>query len=234
MRLKVIVPVVLNREVFTDESVLAGYRSASRADVEIGIVSQEHGPASIESEYEEALAQPGVIEKIQEAESQGYDACLIDCFGDPGLRAAREVVSIPVIGAGEAAMFLAAMLGRRFSVITVVNSIVPLIQDNVVIYGLGTKLASVRAVDIPVLKLRDQRDALVERLGQEGSKAVQKEGANTIVLGCTGMAGLSEAVEENLRSRAHQVPVVDPVKAAVKLAESLIDMGFGRTPFHPK
>jgi allantoin racemase len=234
MRLKVIVPVVLNRDVFTDESILAGYRSASRTDVEIDIVSQEHGPASIESEYEEALAQPGVIEKIQEAEAQGYDACLIDCFGDPGLRAAREVVSIPVIGAGEAAMFLAAMLGRRFSVITVLNSIVPLIQNNVVIYGLGTKLASVRAVDIPVLKLRDQRDALVERLGQEGSLAVEKEGANTIVLGCTGMAGLSEAVEENLRSRGQEVPVVDPVKAAVKLAESLIDLGLGRTHLHPE
>ena len=62
------------------------------------------GPASIESAVDEVLAAPGVVEAAIKAESDGAQAVVIDCMLDPGLDAAREAVSIPVIGCGEAAM----------------------------------------------------------------------------------------------------------------------------------
>jgi len=227
MKLKVIVPVVLQREDFK-EKILKEYKSASRDDVEMDIVSLDQGPESIESKYDEAFSQPGVLKKVQEAEKQGFEACLIDCFGDPALCAAREVVHIPVLGAGESGMFLGAMIGRWFSIITVLDRIIPLIEDNAQVYGISSKLASVRSVNIPVLDLKKDRGLLIQRLVTQAEIAVKEDGANVIVLGCTGMAGLAEAVEEKLYKKELRVSVIDPVKAAVKFAESLIDIGLSQ------
>jgi len=234
MKLKVIVPVVLpskGRDRKRTE-ILDAYKSVSRDDVEWGIVNLDQGPESIESKYDEALAQPDVVRKIQEAEEQGFDACIIDCFGDPGLYAAREVVHIPVVGAGQSAMFLAAMLSRRFSVITVLAKTVPLIEDNARVYNINSKLASVRAVNIPVLQLQSRKSELIERLSAEGSSAVEEEGAEAIVLGCTGMAGLTEAVKESLHRKGLKALVIDPVQAAVKVAESLVDLNLMKKEVH--
>jgi len=239
MKLKVIVPVVLPSKGGDRKrtEILDAYKSVSRDDVEWGIVNLDQGPESIESKYDEALAQPDVVRKIQEAEEQGFDACIIDCFGDPGLYAAREVVHIPVVGAGQSAMFLAAMLSRRFSVITVLAKTVPLIEDNARVYNINSKLASVRAVNIPVLQLpvlqlQSRKSELIERLSAEGSSAVEEEGAEAIVLGCTGMAGLTEAVKESLHRKGLKALVIDPVQAAVKVAESLVDLNLMKKEVH--
>jgi len=227
VKLKVIVPVVLYEEDFKEE-ILKGYKSISRSDVEMDIVSLDQGPESIESNYDEALSQPGVLEKVKEAEKQGFEACLIDCFGDPALYAAREVVRIPVVGAGQSGMFLAAMIGHRFSVITVLNRIIPLIEDNAQVYGVRSKLTSVRSVDIPVLDLKKNRDLLVQRLISQAELAVKEDGADVIVLGCTGMASSAEAVEKGLYEKELRISVIDPVKSAVKFAESLVDLGLSQ------
>ena len=56
----------------------------------VKVVDVPNGPASIESAYEEALCVPATVELIAQCEAEGYDACIIGCFGDPGLEAARE------------------------------------------------------------------------------------------------------------------------------------------------
>ena len=81
----------------------------------------ETGPASIESELDEALAAPDTIAKVLDAARSGAAAVVIDCLGDPGLEAAREVVTIPVLGSGQTSMHVAAMLGYRFSILTVLS-----------------------------------------------------------------------------------------------------------------
>src|SRR3546814_11038283 len=48
------------------------------------------GPASIECEFDEAMAVPGIVAEAIAAERSGADAGIIDCMGDPGLKAARE------------------------------------------------------------------------------------------------------------------------------------------------
>ena len=67
-------------------------------------VSPAMGPASIESHYDEALAVPGLLSEIERGEAEGVDGYVIACFGDPGLEAARELASGPVVGIAEAAM----------------------------------------------------------------------------------------------------------------------------------
>jgi allantoin racemase len=56
--------------------------------------------------------------------------------------------------------------------------------------------------------------------GSPAKKAVELDGAEVICLGCAGMAGLEEAITDEL-----PVPVIDGVGAAVRLAEALVGLG---------
>lgn len=186
-------------------------------EVSIEVATVERGPASIECRFDEALAVPGVLAKIQELVSRA-DAFVINCFGDPGVEAAREITRVPVIGPGSTAMALAGLYGHRFSVVTVLQRLEPIIEEMAARLGIREKLASVRAAGIPVLELEKDRHLLLKVLGEEAVKAVRQDGAHVIVLGCTGMAGLAEEVGRALRESGLEVPVLDPVAVALKVA----------------
>lgn len=183
------------------------------------------GPASIECEFDEAMAVPGIVAEAIAAERSGADAVIIDCMGDPGLKAVREVVSIPVLGPSETAMHLAAMLGHRFSIVTVLDSVVPMIENLATLYGMAGKLASVRAIDIPVLELESDPARLTEELARASLAAVESDGAHAIVLGCTGFLGCAEAIGSALTARGHDLPVVDPIPATVCTAQAIVRAG---------
>jgi allantoin racemase len=65
---------------------------------EISVAEIDSDPASIECEFDEMLAVPHTVAKIIAAEREGVDAVVLDCMGDPGLKAGREAVRIPVLG----------------------------------------------------------------------------------------------------------------------------------------
>jgi allantoin racemase len=205
-----------------------GFRHAEDAKglesdgVKVDMVNIETGPASIECDYEIMMAQPGTLARVIEAERQGADAVVIDCMGDPALFGARECVKIPVIGPMQAAMGLATMLGHKFSVVTVLGRILPMIENQAALYGFSGKLASARAVDIPVLELEKDLAATKRALVAEARKAVVEDGADYIIFGCTGMLGCAEAVHEGLLKEGFDVPVIDPVPTAVNLAAAVV------------
>ena len=221
MRIRVVVPVTT--EAFA-ENALRHYSSAARPDTELSIVHLDKGPASIESAYEAALAVPDTVARIVQAEKEGVEAVVCDCMGDPGVEEARELVSIPVIGPGETAMHVAAMLGHRFCVVHPLERMNPLFDHHAAKTGVTRQLASIRTVDIPVLEL-DDRSRLLNALVGESIKAVEEDGAHLIIFGCTGMAGLAQEVEDGLREEGiGDVPVLDPAVLALKIAEALADM----------
>lgn len=228
MRIRVVTPVTDRCLVENGESI-HDILAAARPDDQVDHVQIEHGPASIENEFEEAMAIPDTLRKIVEAERDGIDGVIINCMGDPGLYPARQLVSIPVVGPYQAAGHLASSLGHRFSVVTVVDSVVPMFWDRAAVYGFRDHLASVRVVDIAVLDLDRERDRMVSRLVEESARCVREDGADTIVFGCTGMTGVASRVAEALRSDGLDVPVIDPAPAALKLAELLVDMRLGQS-----
>jgi allantoin racemase len=155
------------------------------------------------------------MEEIIKAEQEGYDAVSIDCAADPALRAAREIVHIPVTSGGLASYLVALNLGDRFSVVTVLGHTARIIEHNLRAYGLMSRVSSVIASDIPVLCLTDS--GLVEdRLFQCARRV--------IVLGCTGMSALASSLQQRL-----SVPVVDPAAAAIKISELLVLMGLSHS-----
>ena len=189
---------------------------------EVDIVDVARGPASIESMVEEYLSVPGAVERMLEVERQGYDAAILGCYGDPGLDAMREMVAMPMVGPGEAGFHLAAMLGHRFSIITVTQSIVPGLRHLVEKAGLGGRLVSVRVVETPVLALGHDRGESLRRVVEQGRRCLDADEADTLVLGCMSM-GFLEIAEE--ASVILGVPVINPGKAALKLAEALAGAG---------
>ena len=189
----------------------------ARPNTKITLESILKGPASIESEYDELLAAHFVAEKVKEVEKRGFDAAVISCFGDPGLAAAREITDIPVVGAGEAALMLGMAISDRIGVVTTLKQNVPRIWRKIRALGISSKVLSVRASEIPVLHMGDR--AVLKKSLVKASKDLLNDGAGAIVLGCTGMAALSEEISHELK-----VPVVDPLLAAFKVAESLVDI----------
>ena len=195
-------------------------RAVASPGTEISAISPSMGPASIESHYDEALSVPGLLEEIERGEREGADGYVIACFGDPGLDAARELASGPVIGIAEAAMHAASFLGRGFSVVTTLGRTRGRAWDLAAHYGFAGRCRNVRACEIPVLELDQPGSNARELITQECRLALIEDQSDVIVLGCAGMADLTAEI-----SAALGVPVIDGVAAATKMAEALVTLG---------
>lgn len=206
-------------------STLEHFAPHAREDSVLTHAILDRGPASLESQYDEALAVPDILTKLAVAQAAGAEAAVIDCMGDPGLAAAREATSMLVMGPAQASMLVALMLARQFSIVTTAQSVVPLLSDLAARYGVESRLRSIRAVDVPVLSLGDE-ERLRAGLFRESLAAVEQDQAHAIVFGCTGMRGWADAVSAHLAANGHEgIPVIDPAPTALKLAEALGDLG---------
>lgn len=187
----------------------------------------ERGPASIESAYEEYLSVPAAAELVVRAEREGFDATVLGCLGDPGLDALREVsVAMPVVGPGEASCHLATMVGERFGIVTIAQGVVNPLRHLVARAGLTERLAGIAVIDVPVLELADDRADTVARVAEASRELVARQGADALVLGCMSMAFLDLAGEIGA---AVGVPVVNPAKAALHVAETLVGCGLSHS-----
>jgi allantoin racemase len=222
--IRVITPLVT--ESFRSDHELQGLQ---RPGLRISQATIQTGPASIESEFDEALSLPGTIGAALAAQRDGVNALVIDCMGDPAVNACREVVDIPVLGPGTTSMHIAALLSLRFSVVTVLASVVPMIWNLARIAGLADRMASVRAIEVPVLEIEADPARLRESLARESELAIRQDGAHGIVLGCTGFFGCAEALSAALRERKLDVPVIDPVPATIRFAAALLEGGLAQS-----
>ncbi|MED4911109.1 aspartate/glutamate racemase family protein [Brevibacillus centrosporus] len=220
MKIRVLLPTIM--DIFNEEvhQEFAHYLDES---VEVQVRHLDYGPASVEGEYDEALAIPNMLEKAIEAQNEGCDGVISLCFADPGVKAAREAVDIPVVGAGESSMLFASMLAKSYSVVTVLPNVIAMIENVTKSVGVHGKLASIRYVDIPVLDLVD-KEKMEQALFEEMVKAIEIDKAHSLILGCTGMMGVAETLQNKLKEHGYDVPVIDPSFASAKVLESVIAM----------
>jgi allantoin racemase len=191
-----------------------------RPNTELTVVNPEHGPVSIESAYDEALAGPPTLELVRQGNEEGYDAIVLACFSDPSLDAAREISDIPVVGIEEATMHIAAMLGHKFSVTTAFPNRLPTRELHARLRGVESAYASTLVMNMSVLDMDAHPEEAKARIRELARKAVEEDGAEVIVLGCAGLAGYAEDVERELG-----VVVLDPTAVAFKIAEAIADLG---------
>ena len=202
------------------QKIATAARTFASADIEILATQPESGPESIEGYYDEAFAVPGMLQRITEAEALGASGHIIACFDDTGLDAARCLARAPVVGIGEAAFHIASLIAGRFAVVTTLGRSIPIIEHNLVRYGLASRCAGVRAAEVPVLELEKPGSTARARISQEIERAKAEQACEAIVLGCAGMADLAADL-----TAEHGLPVIDGVAAAVALLQGVVRLG---------
>lgn len=209
------------------ETIAAAARGAAGQGTSIIARTAGMGPVSIEGYYDEVFAIPGLLQEIAAGQEAGARAAIIACFDDTGLDAARAMADIPVVGICESALALAAMVSKRFTVVTTMErSRVP-IEELVDRYGMARR-AHVRAANISVLSLEDPNSGARDKLRSEITRAIAEDNAEAIVLGCAGMADLARTLQAEFG-----MPVIDGVGAAVKQAEALVALGLSTSKRGP-
>ena len=199
--------------------------SLSRSGTKIIVEEVGKGPLSIESAIEEYMSIGPMLERLyQIRKAKRFDAIIIGCAGDPGLRAARELMDIPIIGPAEASYYFACMIADRFSVISPTQAGVSSADELVARIremGLASRLASVEFVEMPITEMwKDDPSTVIEQATNAIERAKEK-GAGCVVLGCMSMAFRTAKTSWDTIS----IPVINPLGVAIKTAECFIDLG---------
>jgi len=191
-----------------------------QSETEVDVVSLPRGPLHVEYHYYRALALMDTLHSVKQAEKDGYDATVIGCFCDIGLREAKEITErMVVVAPGETCMSLAGLLGYKFSIIVGRDKWIPWFHDNVVKYGFKDRLASFKTINMGVHDFHEDEAETANRMRAAGKEAVEKDRAEVIILGCTATFGFYRELQEFLG-----VPVLDPIIGAFKYAEFLIEL----------
>ena len=142
----------------------------------------------------------------------GPDAVLIGCFGDPGLLALRESSPAPVTGLAEAAFIEAARHGR-FAIVTGGERWGPMLQRLAQVLGHAPALAGIHTVVPTGAQLAADPAAARTLLAHACRDAVRQLGAQAVILGGAGLAGMAAEIQPGLG-----VPLVDSVLAGARWA----------------
>lgn len=187
--------------------------------------SMDKGNESIECFYDVAMVAPYVIHEAKQAELKGYDAVLLDCFMDPALSECREILSIPCFGPCLSACSLASRMGGEFSIIGILDDMDRCIKENLRKYALRDQLMSIRVVDLPVLELCSDMESTTKKLIDAGERCVREDKAKVLVFGCTGLSPFVSTVKDGLAMRGIDVPVIEPMRAALYEAIACVLQG---------
>lgn len=198
----------------TDLLHAAGSKAAS-AGTELVPMTAMRGVPYIATRAEAQIGGAIALEMLAEA-GAGIDAAVIAAFGDPGLFGARELFSFPVVGLAEAAMLTACMLGRRFAIVTFAGALAPWYEECVAMHGLAARCAGIRTLDGSFQSISEVQAEKEELLVALANRAVEQDQADVVILSGAPLAGLAAKVRDRIA-----VPVVDPVAAAVRQAETL-------------
>jgi Asp/Glu/hydantoin racemase len=194
-------------------------------DFEVEVRNITEGHDCIESRTDWLHNGYPVVELAKALQQEGFAGIWLSDFDMCGVEAAREVVDIPIIGGFPTSAYTALGLSQRFSIITILQSTRAMQQGHVLTYGLSECFASIRVIDCPVDQLANV-DVVTMRAFEQALKAVKEDGAQSILLGCTGFVGVAARLTTLLtEALGTYVPVIDPNQAGFSFLVSLVRMG---------
>jgi allantoin racemase len=190
--------------------------------------------------YNRALLSVEILERVKQAEADGFDAAFPGvCYGEFFLQEARQSVTIPVVGPAESAMMMAQLVGARFAVVTLATEDIfaqgavfgcNVVEQNLRVLGWedrAIKTRPVRPFSAPLGALlveayKGKPDRLIEEF-EKHALACVRDGADVVICGCMPYGTALSKVGYNEVANTG-VPVVTPLPAMVKLAESMVDL----------
>lgn len=206
------------------ERIGAAARAVASPGTAITAVSAPFGLPLIVTRADWLVAGPATLAALAQ-HSGAYDAAVIACFGDPGLDAAKELIDVPVLGISEAAFHAAAMLGRRFGVVSFTAALRPMFEDCLAHHGLAARCAGFRmgpAFSGDPGRVAEERLDVLAALCAESA---EQDGAECIILAGGPLAGVAPLLQPRIA-----LPLVDGTQAAVRLAEAMA----GLMPRNPR
>jgi len=190
-------------------------------DVKVDVITVDEGPITIESAVEEAFAATSYLKHLPKLEGY-YDAFVIGCFGDPGLRAARELVEKPVVGPAEASLHVASLLADDYIILSPLRTVIPMTKDLVRMYGFKDLVKDVISIEVPVIDIIQKRGDVINSIKNILEREIRDHKASGIILGCMSMGF---ALLDEILGKYFSIPIINPVKVSLKLAELLACLG---------
>jgi len=203
-----------------------------------------YGNWPVETREEFALVGAGRLAIVREACKSGkYNGIVLLGGGEPGLIESREIgkqFGIPVTGSAFAQMHVASMLGNKFSVIDISEVHNMYYYNLVVQHRFTDRCASIRNINFPLPRPghpeerpirierekanRGERSAMVEAAVDEAIAAIEEDGAEVLIMGCSASFWLRPYLQNRLAEVGWDVPVLDGIGSAIALCKMMIDL----------
>jgi Asp/Glu/hydantoin racemase len=175
------------------------------------------GPFGIETQADvESVVMP--LRRMVQADNAS-DAFVIACYSDPGLAVCRESTTRPVFGIAECGVLTALARGGSFGVIAISQRSLARHMRYLRQMALTGRFAGERALEMSVAETASGAGTF-ERMAEVGRRLKDEDGAETVIMGCAGMARHRAPLEQALG-----IPVIDPTQAAVTMALGAVQFG---------
>ena len=174
------------------------------------------------------LLVPSILERVKEAERDGYDAVVIDCFTDVGLEAAKTAVDLPIVGPCESSLHIACLLADKFGWVTPSEQGIPSCWRRAKLYGMASRITSIKAVDIPFLEYHNRKAELESKLISL-IREMMNTGAQLALIGCTAIFPALGIDSAKQLSAKLGITIIDPIGVALNIAEVLVRLNLSQS-----
>lgn len=211
------------------EGLLKHAKKIARPDTDVILGHLEKSLKDVTTPYVAMVNNVFLIEKIIQAAQEGFDAVVVGCNGDSGVKEARSAVDIPVVGLTESSVMLAKMYGFKSAIITIRDTWVQPIESKIYLYGVRECLIDykpVRYFDMNYAELiscfKGEKNGIVGKF-EEVARECIKDGADVIINGCA-FTGPAFSLLGYTQVPGTGVPIIDSTAVGIKFAEVLADL----------
>jgi len=213
-------------------------------DIDDGCPTEHTG----ENRDEEVLAYitVGFLKRVREISEMGkYDAIVTSGSIEPGFFAGRMISKIPIAFCVHSAVHMASLIGDRFTIIEQADPMGQIIRHYVKLYGLGDKLTSVRTIGRSsthtmgfILRYKKEErirvpevKKLIDDILAQCVVAIEKERADSIILGCPPLECLEDEIRQALDGAGYdEIQLISEFPAAVEMAKAMVNMKLMQAP----
>ncbi len=157
-----------------------------------------------------------VKEHLAEVGPQSYDACLLACFGEPGIGAAKEVFDFPVVGMAEASILSALQLGERFAIVTIGEHWPSMLRELMRQQRLEDRCCGIFSIPGKALDLAARPEEARIAVRALVNRAIREQGADVVIIGGAALVGIAQTLQPEW-----EIPLVCSFHAGLVQAEAM-------------
>lgn len=182
----------------------------------IEVLIPPDGPAILERAAEFDQLRRSELRAVAAVNPDACGAIIAAGAVDPNLAELRAAARVPVIGPGEASLFLARIVGSRLVILTV-EPAAAAARDLIARAAVRPDVAAVRPLKTTVRSILADPDHGRALIRQAAAAAVREDGADVLYLGAMtlGTLGIAQELAATL-----DVAVIDPLPVSIHAAEA--------------